>query len=1200
MNINTTSQIDAFKEALERFYNNIKDNKGTEENIKNHINSFLIDAFYNKNEYDINTTDKIDSRIKRIIDDATLVIIEVKRPVNTNEMYSDTNRNCKALHELLRYFDREYYGNNNKNITYLIITDGFNWYFFDAKKLIKLVDTIRKHKNYKSYNDKIGAKNTTDKYYDMAKECLNNDDSVYHNDYYSIDNRDDESIIKLYNILHPSHLLKDNSAYTDSNILDERFYNELLYLMGLYENGDKIERRRENEREKGSLIELIYSKLGKDKNEEELFDTAFGLCVLWINRMLFIKLLEARLLEYYEKDGSKKILHTGLIKDFSSLSTLFFNILGTKIDERDSIYTDTFGHIPYLNSLLFEEVEETEPMNISRLDNGIKLPYYTGTLIKNTSHTNSFLGYFFDFLESYNFSYDEDKKTQDDEKPLMTASVLGLVFEKLNGYKEGSFYTPSFITAYMCDDVLEMTVVDKYNKELNKDYKSIIDIQNDIHRDHISITTAREIYNKIRVLDPSVGSGHFSVATLNKLLMMKYELGLLEYNGSAFNKKDYRLKNYKDDIYLYYKNEATPSLYTQDDRLTERQKIQEILFHEKQCIIENNIFGVDINHNSVHICQLRLWIELLKHAYFREDNTMETLPNIDINIKEGDSLFARNSLSIDIKNIDGGSNIDMEAFRNDIVAYRKESNKKARKDIEDRINRTEEVINKNAVDMQCKPDEAILAKVGMFGDDKLLKQEKKEAQERINTIREDELWTKSFEWRYKFPEVLDIDTGAFIGFDCIIGNPPYLGEKMNAKSFEKAKRSTLMSSFYVGKMDLFYFFFYLAYQLLREGGIASFITTNYYPTADSGNKLRVLLRDKTQLINISNFNKWSLFTSARGQHNMITTYKKTSTKDDNGMCYIKEYIGNKKINSHTSEIPTIEKSDYRDGYRSQNDIFRKDDKAIMNFRLQDDDISTMLDMMDTNTVRLVELVNINQGIVSGADTISNNHIKDYPHLPLTKGAPVYVYKRDELSQYDLASAFIKPFYKNSDIHRYSIANDYTKEIAYLDERIMNLDDYPIFKKHIYQYKEILDKRREKNSPYLHWAREQSIFEREKIVVPKWSKTNTFGYTTKSFYASTDVCFITHPTEEVSIKYLLGILNSQCVYNYLFYKGKRKGDALELMAGQLKDIPIPIPTDAQKKALEELVDKRLEVIDSDMQQQLEDDIEVLVRVLYGIS
>ena len=174
----------------------------------------------------------------------------------------------------------------------------------------------------------------------------------------------------------------------------------------------------------------------------------------------------------------------------------------------------------------------------------------------------------------------------------------------------------------------------------------------------------------MKICDPAVGSGHFLVSALNEMLALKSELRILmDKDGKLL--RDYHLEVVNDELIV---TDEDGQLFEYRLNSKESQRIQETLFHEKQAIIENCLFGVDINPNSVKICRLRLWIELLKHAYYIRPEALETsspvcyldsddlregyelptarqlqtLPNIDINIKCGNSLVSRFALDADL------------------------------------------------------------------------------------------------------------------------------------------------------------------------------------------------------------------------------------------------------------------------------------------------------------------------------------------------------------------------------------------------------------------------------------------------------------------------------------------------------------------------------------------------------------------------
>ena len=240
-------------------------------------------------------------------------------------------------------------------------------------------------------------------------------------------------------------------------------------------------------------------------------------------------------------------------------------------------------------------------------------------------------------MDAYNFSSDSAGGITHNSKTLINASVLGLIFEKINGYKDGSFFTPGFITEYMAKETVERTVIAKFNEAKGWKCKNLDELADKIE----DRAEANEIFNTIRICDPAVGSGHFLVSVLNRLLFIKSYLDiLLDKNCKRIKRGDWELRLENDEISIL-DEDGNPFVYTTN---SERQRVQETIFAEKSIIIENCLFGVDINPASVYICRLRLWIELLKNAYYTKQSgytRLETLPNIDINIKCGNSLVSK-------------------------------------------------------------------------------------------------------------------------------------------------------------------------------------------------------------------------------------------------------------------------------------------------------------------------------------------------------------------------------------------------------------------------------------------------------------------------------------------------------------------------------------------------------------------------------
>jgi len=445
---------------------------------------------------------------------------------------------------------------------------------------------------------------------------------------------------------------KSVNRSTDSNSLDRNFYAELLHIMGLTEirksGKNLIERKKESERNAGSLLENAIARLEElnrtGRNQEhsaeicqaQVFHTGLELVITWINRILFLKLLEARLLAWHNGDRSYAFLHIGKIENFDALDRLFFGVLSRKREKRDETLQNIFEKVPYLNTSLFEITEiEQITFSVIGLDSEKSLPLFPATVLrdrsgkKRTGEMNT-LEYMFAFLDAYDFSSEGAGEIQDEKKSLISASVLGLIFEKINGYRDGSYFTPGFVTMYMCCETVRRAVVQKFNEKKGWKCREFDELYNKIE----DIRESNEIVNSLKICDPAVGSGHFLVSALNEIIAVKNDLKILQ-DRDGKRLKEYHAEVVNDEIII---TDEDGKFFHYSPKSRESQRVQEALFHEKQTIIENCLFGVDINPNSVKICRLRLWIELLKNAYYKEDGELETLPNIDINIRCGNSL----------------------------------------------------------------------------------------------------------------------------------------------------------------------------------------------------------------------------------------------------------------------------------------------------------------------------------------------------------------------------------------------------------------------------------------------------------------------------------------------------------------------------------------------------------------------------------
>lgn len=855
----------------------------SEEFHKNLVIDFLKKTYYDPNHF-INTKGRNDLVIHngKKAKSSVGVLLETKKPTNRAEMVKayvpgDTHEqmlaklNTKALHELVLYYLRERITHKNLEVKHLVITNIYEWFIFDANTFDRLFAQNKSLvKQFKEFEGGRLAGVKTDFFYnEIAAPFIANIKSEINFTYFNLQDydkplrnenrKDDNKLIELFKLLSPEHLLKLPFA-NDSNSLNKGFYSELLHIIGLVENkkGSKklIGRNKEGERNTGSILEDAILQLDSlDKlsrlekpsqygatHKEKLFNVALELSITWMNRILFLKLLEAQLFTYHD-DESYAFLNFKKIKNYDDLNTLFFQVLARRFDERNPDVKKIFEKVPYLNSSLFEPTDlEHDGLFISNLRDDKQIPILSSTVLKNEQgkkRTGSLgtLEYLFAFLNSYDFSSEGSEKIQEENKTLINASVLGLIFEKINGYKDGSFFTPGFITMYMCRETIRKSVLQKFKETKGWDCADFDELYDKID----DRKEANEIINSIKVCDPAVGSGHFLVSALNEIIAVKNDLKVLN-DRDGRRLKEYHVEVVNDELIV---TDEDGELFEYNPNNRESQRIQETLFHEKQTIIENCLFGVDINPNSVKICRLRLWIELLKNAYYKNETELETLPNIDINIKCGNSLVSRFDLDSDLKQALRKSKWSIDSYRVAVATYRSAENKEQKREMERLIDdiksdfRSEIPSNDPKVrrhyrlagelakltQQQSLFEMTKREKAAWNKKVKKLTEQTKKLETEIEEIKANKIYENAFEWRFEFPEVLDAD-GSFVGFDAVIGNPPYVG----IRQIDKASRDFYAINYITAKdqYDLYVLFIEKSFNILINNGYFSFITPDKF------------------------------------------------------------------------------------------------------------------------------------------------------------------------------------------------------------------------------------------------------------------------------------------------------------------------------------------------------------------------------------
>jgi len=1258
----TRIEIDGFKKNLLALLNSINDAE-SEEFHKNLVIDFLKKTYYDPAHF-VNTKGRNDLVIHNgnTAQSSVGVIIEAKKPTNKAEMITTENLNTKAFQELVLYYLRERITHKNLEIKHLIVTNNKEWFIFDALIFDRLF--AQNSKLVKQFNDfesgTLADTKTEFFYKEIAKpfidnlteeieftyfnlqdyqEILQNEDNTNIN--HDLENNDlkthelSRGLVTLFKIFSPEHLLKLPFA-NDSNTLDRKFYAELLHIIGLTEikDGNKklIERNKAGERHTGSILEdaIIQldslekiSRLEKPNQfgstkDERLFAVALELCITWINRILFLKLLEAQLLSYHKGDMAYSFLNTHKIKNYDDLNSLFFQVLARQHEDRNEDVKTAFEKVPYLNSSLFEPTElEQTTLFISNLKASKTIPISGATVLKDAQGNKrvgnlNTLEYLFEFLNAYDFGSGGTATIQEDNKKLINAAVLGLIFEKINGYKDGSFFTPGFITMYMCRETIRKAVIQKF-VESNLVSKDEVNSIEDIFRlipKKISIKRANAIINSLKICDPAVGSGHFLVSALNEIIAIKNDLKILETrNGTSLHRYEVTVTN--DELIIIDVN-GEPFKYNPKNR--ESQIIQETIFHEKQTIIENCLFGVDINPNSVKICRLRLWIELLKNSYYKSSpppptggaktppvggGRLETLPNIDINIKCGNSLVSRFAIDSDLKQALKKSSWTIDSYRNAVATYRNATDKEQKREMERLIAsikadfRTEIAKNDPKVEKKRKLEGELFNLMNQTSVFELSEKEKKEKAKKadliakeiakleaeIEEIKSNRIFENAFEWRFEFPEVLN-DDGGFMGFDVVIGNPPYIQLQSMKEISEQLKRFEYKT--YEKTGDIYSLFYEKGNAILKNAGYLAYITSNKWMRAGYGKTTRNYFLENTQpelLIDLGS----GVFEEATVDSNILIFRKQANEKPFEALDISKEenVLDLDKFRGKTLIINPIKDESWTIANSLEQSIKRKIEK--IGKPLKDWDIS------------------IYRGILTG-----------YNEAFIIDGK-----KKDELIAQDPKSAeIIKPILRGRDIQRYKAEFADLWLIATFPALKLNIENYPAVKSYLQSFgkrlhqtgESFIDENGEKATSRKKtgnkWFETQDQigyhqdFEKEKIIWKRIGSVIRFQFDNSGSLCLDSTCFLIGK----NIKFLIGFLNSKIAIKQLLENSPKTGTGDVITSVQaLEPILVPNIQENEQKVFIDLVEEILAKKEKgEDTTSLETKIDQLVYQLYDLT
>ena len=791
------------------------------------------------------------------------------------------------------------------------------------------------------------------------------------------------------------------------------------------------------------------------------------------------------------------------------------------------------------------------------------------------------------FLDAYDFASEGGEEIQEDHKSIINASVLGKVFEKINGYKDGSVFTPAFITMYMCKQSIQLAVVEKFNEVKKWNLTKYEELFNKIE----DRKEANQIINSLKICDPAVGSGHFLVSALNEIIAIKRELNILiDEKGKTF--RDYEIEIVNDELIITDENH---NIFAYNPSNKESNRVQKTLFQEKQTIIENCLFGVDINPNSVKICRLRLWVELLKNAYYKEETNyteLETLPNIDINIKCGNSLLSRFALDADLKPaLQKSKKWNIESYKLAVHSYHSAKNKEDKKIFLNLIKEIKE--NFETTFMNTDPRRtklssirgqiAVLENKKELGNlfEKLkdkdiiesvtkLKKQLLKLETEVEEIKSNTIFKNAFEWRFEFPEILT-NEGKFEGFDLVIGNPPYFSVSSMENNLQDYFANSNYKTFTKGT-DIYCLFYELGFNLLKNNNSICFITSNRFCFTNYGIDLRKYLSMKN-ILQIINFNDVNVFESANVGSLIMLIEKKEQTTEEIKVLDYKE----------TSLLIPVDEA-----MSAKSKLISKEYFKESQWSFDDNENQKIKVKIESKGVPFIKWkgISINRGITTGLNQVFI----------------ISEEKRNEIINEDpLSSEILKPVLKGANIKRFSIIP--AKQYLIYSYTGIDIKKYKGVYNYLTQFQKELSEVWEAKNNQKKWyeLRTCSYYDKffeKKLVWTRLSNVNAFAISNDSEFTVDSSSFAV--TKD--IEYLSAILNSKVILFYFKLGSVIWGkDGIKWFGKYFDNIPIPAISEDEQKPFIALVNKILDAkTEGKDSADLEKQIDVLVYKLYDLT
>lgn len=854
---------------------------------------------------------------------------------------------------------------------------------------------------------------------------------------------------------------------------------------------------------------------------------------------------------------------------------------------------ELFADIPFLNGGLFECLDRAEDGTDKKLyldgfsRNPKKRPHVPDRLFFDSGEVADLSDVYddkkrkaervtglIDILDRYKFTIVEN--TPIEEEVALDPELLGKVFENLlASYNEetkttarkqtGSFYTPRPIVDYMVDESLKAhltrVLVEKAQMEESDARRKLDLLFAYTEKEHgftpAEVATLIAAIDALKILDPACGSGAFPMGALHKLV---YALSKLDPKNVAWEKVQIKKVQEVQDI---------------DER---RKKLTEIAsnfsennddYGRKLYLIENCLYGVDIQPIAIQITKLRFFISLVCDQKTSKDKSknhnIRPLPNLETKFVAANSLIGLpiSDKDLFIESLIAPIEMEIEdAYHSHFTIHRRDQKL---------------ALQKNIKALRLKLSDTLKVSLGAVNSKKAKHLAEWDPFDPQSTA-------EFFDPHWMFGRSLKD------GFDIVIANPPYLKERDNKHVFAQVNGTDLGKLYHEGKMDFWYYFLHRAIDVSRKRtGLICFITSRYWINSQGARKLIKRVKDELSFLAIVDIGDLKVFEAVAGHH-MVVLYGKE---------IITHQVPIIRIRDSVSHLANQEASEFVDRGLLQRESIISDAYEIVlgNNRVE-----------VTGCTPLGDLCEISQGVVEAPDKISRKQIAQSGRSDLVVGTGVFVLGEDEVKQLNLNRselAVLKPYLDPQDIGRYSIAPKRQKFLIYSDRetrtRISTNPQFKTLKKHLDRLSDFVTS---SNRPYgLHRPREAKFFESPKILFPSMFSETCFALDEHKFYVGMSFSVVIARDKRVCMEFLLAILNSEWALKWFYANGKHRGSGVDIGVEKLRSFPVPTADAATKLALTDLV-KKISALKTGRPGfdtgTLEREIDQLVSTLYGLT